>query len=236
MRIISTLIIVLAATFSSIAQTGLMRSSAGFTIYTRPGDVAKQLNEFGLTDAQFDAIKNDMYISDKFLYGNIYENGKEIAKGLPMRYNAYTDDVEVKLKSSDSEYQTLTKDPEVSAKTLSEHYVFVPITTSKERSGFMDVLVEGKTYKLYKKTIAEFKPAVKATTSYDSDTPASFYQKEYYYLVKDGNLKEIPNRRSKARKFFEDENNQMKDWIKKNKIRFNDPDDYIRTVEHLNSI
>lgn len=218
------------------AQSGIQGTSQGFEIFVRPGEISQQVNEFGLTRDQFNAIKDKMYANSKFLYGNIYENGIEQAKGLPMRYNAYTDDIEVKLRNEDEKHQPLIKDEKYSVKTLTEHYIYLNDNGSKATSGFMNVLVDGENYKLYKKVISTFNPSVKAKTSYDNESPASFNQQTYYYLVQNGSLNEISGGKSKMEKMLDGQKPGIRSWIKKEKLNVKDEKDLKTAVEHMNKM
>ncbi|QAA81923.1 hypothetical protein EI546_09400 [Aequorivita sp. H23M31] len=218
------------------AQTGIQTGGGGFQIFTKASDMGQRYNSLGLTDSQFNSIKSGMYANMNFIHGNIFENGEKIAADLPMRYNAYTDDIEVKLKSSDANFQPLKKIPNLSVKTPLDYYIFLEDNGKKEESGFVNVLVDGDQYKLYKKITVSFQPAAKGRTSYESDTPASFKQNIFYYLVHDGNLMEVPNSKGKIIDFLDKENSKMKDYIKKNKIDVRNEAGLIKAISHLESL
>lgn len=218
------------------AQTGINANSHGFEIFTRPGDLAERLNSFGITDAQYNSIKDGMYANTNFLYGNIFEDGKEMIKGLPMRYNAYADDIEVKLKTTDEAFQPLLKQENLAVKTLTDYYIYLPDNGIKEKSGYVNVLFDGKNYKLYKKITVSFKAAKKAETSYDTELPPSFQQTTYYYLVKEGNLIDMSGSKSKMTGIIEDAKPGIKNYIKKQKLDIRKEKDLIKVVEHLDTM
>jgi len=236
MRFLIILICILSMGPIMEAQTGISTGGMGFRVFQKPGDVFQRFNEFGLTQAEFNAIKNGMYPNPNYLPGSIYENGKEMVRDLPMRYNAYTDEIEVKEKRQSEDYQTLEKNENVSVKIAYDPYIYLPDNGIKEKSGFMNVLVDGEKYKLYKKETVTFHPLVKAQTGYDSDSPARFTQNVYYYLVQNGNLMDIPSRKSKVVDMLENENSGMKSYIKKSKLDVRKEAGLKKAVEHLDTL
>ncbi len=219
-----------------VAQTGIIGTGGGYEIFTRASDIGQRYNSLGITDSQFNAIKNDMYANSQFIHGSIYENGEKVATNLPMRYNAYTDDIEVKLKSSDEDFQPLKKNTNLSVKTPLDYYIYILDNGNKERSGYFNVLVDGDNYKLYKKITVSFEPIVKARTSYESDVPPSFKQTVFYYLVQNGNLTVLPNRKRQILDLLVKEKSGMKDYLKRSDLDVRKEGDLIEAVTHLNSL
>ncbi len=236
MKTLIKITIILLVALPMSAQTGIISGGGSYQIFTKGSDIGTRYNSLGLTDAQFNAIKNDMYANPSFIHGSIYENGKKVASDLPMRYNAYTDDIEVKLKSTDTDFQPLKKNTELSVKTPIDFYIYLPDNGIKEKSGFVNVLFDGDNYKLYKKITVSFQAAIKGRTSYESDTPPSFKQNVFYYLEHDGNLIEVPSRKGKIIDLLDNENPGMKNYIKKNKIDVRNEADLIKAVSHLDSL
>ncbi len=236
MRLLYISICLLFMAPTMMAQSGIVMGSQGFRTYQKPGDIFQRFNEFGLTETDFNAIKDGMYSNSNFLTGSIFEDGKEVVRDLYMRYNAYTDDIEAKENKRDEAIHTLNKAENISVKIALDPFVYLPDTGAKESSGFMQVLVDGEKYKLYKKIVVTFHPAVKATSGYDSDTPAKFSHNVYYYLVQNGELMEIPSRKSRAMAMLEKENSGMKNFIKKSKLNIREEGDLQKAVEHLNNL
>ncbi len=160
---------------------------------------------FGLTEAQFNSIKEEAYANPSFVQGKIFQEDKLIKDDVPMRYNAYADEIEIKKNTSDENYSALIKDPNIFVKIFKDIYVFVPYEGSNEKGGYFNVLSDGKTYDLYKKTTATFREPQKARTNYERDSPPSFTKTTTYYLVQNGTFLEMPSSKSKVLKMMDQE-------------------------------
>ncbi len=228
--ILTSLAIMLLA--PAIAQ----RASTNFDIYARTIDLNEKSLAFGLTEAQFAAIKDEAYANPNFLQGKIFQGDQLIKDDVPMRYNAYADEIEIKKSPSDVSYGALTKSPDIFVKMFKDIYVFVPYEGSNEKGGYFNVLSDGKTYDLYKKTKAVYRAPQKAKTSYQKDMPPSFPKTVTYYLVQNGTFLEMPSGKSKILKMMDRKKNEMKKYIKENNIDLDKEADLIKTISYFDSL
>ena len=240
-----TILIGLFALFTSgiFAQTGgydpTLRNGSireVADIYMRTVDLNEKSLSFGLTEAEFEKIKDEAYENINFITGNIYQEDQLIKSGIPMRFNAYADEIEIKQRPSEKEYNALVKDASIFVKMGTEIYVLIPYKGSNEKGGYFNVLYDGNTYDLYKKTKATFKEGVKAKSTYGRDTPPSFSKATTYYLVDDGRFLEIPNTSSRILKMMDSKGSEMKAFIKKNKLDLNKEQDLINAITHFDSL
>ncbi|MAB56155.1 MAG: hypothetical protein CL527_02265 [Aequorivita sp.] len=220
-------------TVSLFAQSG---QSAYTSVYDRTIDLNQKALAFGLAEAQFNAIKYQAYTNPNFLQGKIFQDDQLIRDNVPMRYNAYADEIEIKKNISDETYSALLKSPDIFVRILNDIYVFIPLNGSNEKGGYFKILNDGKTYDLYKKDKAEFRQARKAQTSYQQDTPPSFVMQTTYYLVKDGNFLEMPNSKSRILKMMDSKKSEMKKYIKENDIDLDKEADLIKTIAYFDSL
>lgn len=212
------------------------RQSTYTSVYDRTIDLNQKSLAFGLTEAQFEAIKDEAYVNPNFLPGKIFQEDQLIKDDVPMRYNAYADEIEIKKNVSDESYSALIKSPDIFVKLVNDIYVFVPFEGSNEKGGYFNVLSDGKTYDLYKKTKSIYKEPKKAQTSYQRDTPPSFVKETTYYLVKDGTFLEMPNSKSKIMKMMDSKKSEMKKYIKENNIDLDKEADLIKTIKYFDSL
>jgi hypothetical protein len=231
-KIIFTAIFVLMAA-SLFSQA---RQSTYTSVYDRTIDINQKSLAFGLTEAQFDAIKDEAYANPKFINGNIYQDDELLKKNVPMRYNAYSDEIEIKNGSSKDSYGALMKDPSVFVKIFKNIYVFIPYKGSNEKGGYFNILADGNTYDLYKKTKATFHEAHVAKTSYDSNRPPYFSKDVTYYLVKDGRFYELPTRKSKILKVMDEKKKQVKTYVKQNDLDLDKEADLVKLVTYFDSL
>lgn len=207
-----------------------------YDIYSRTIDINQKSLAFGLTEAEFDAIKDEAYANTNFIDGNIYQEDQLIKSGVPMRYNAFADEIEIKKSPSDVNYGALIKDPEIFVKMGRDLYVFIPFEGSNDKGGYFNVLSDGKTYDLYKKTTATFQEPKKAASTYARDIPPSFTKHITYYLVEDGRFLQMPNTKSRILKMMDSKKNEIKAYIKDHKLDIDKEGDLIQVVAYFDSL
>ncbi|MAP53945.1 hypothetical protein [Altibacter sp.] len=172
----------------------------------------------GLTEAQINSMSGSPYANDTFLTGTVYYDGKVAAENVLLRYNASSDQIEIKNpKVSIDRFGALLKNPSISASIFNEKYVFVPAQGDiSER--YYKVLYSGPDYKLYKKTTVEYIPSQVARTSYEKNEPAKFEQAHTYYLVSSNmTFTELGNSKSKILSALSDKKMEIKSYFKKYK-------------------
>lgn len=207
-----------------------------YDIYSRTIDLNVKARTFGLTEAQFEAIKDEAYANPAFVNGTIYQEDEAIKTGVPMRYNAYADEIEIKKTPSSVNYSALVKNPDIFVKVGKDIYLFVPFEGSNEKGGYFNVLTDGKTYDLYKKTTALFREPKKAKTNYDRDMPPAFTKNVTYYLVQNGTFLEMPSSKSKILKMMDKNKSEVKSYIKKNKLDIDKEEDLIKLITYFDSL
>ncbi len=231
-RIITTAVF----TLMTITLFSQQRQSSYTSVFDRSIDINQKSLAFGLTEAEFDAIKDDAYANPSFISGKIFQEDQLIKDKVEMRYNAFADEIEIKKNASDEGYGALIKDPNIFVKIFKDIYVFVPYEGSNEKGGYFNVLSDGKTYDLYKKTKAEFKEPRKAKTTYERDFPPSFTKTNTYYLVQNGTFLEMPSSKSKVLKMMDSKKNEVKNFIKQNDIDLDKERDLIKLVTYFDSL
>ncbi|MEM0517821.1 hypothetical protein [Aequorivita flava] len=212
------------------------RQSSYTSIYDRTIDLNQKSLAFGLTEAQFESIKDEAYANPNFVQGKIFQDDQLIKDDVPMRYNAFADEIEIKKSASDVSYGALMKSPDIYVKMFRDIYVFIPFEGSNAKGGYFNVLTDGKTYDLYKKTKAVFREPQKAKTSYQRDSPPSFPKTVTYYLVQNGAFLEMPSSKSKILKMMDKKKSEMKRFIKDNDIDLDKEADLIKTISYFDSI
>ncbi len=207
-----------------------------FDMHARTIDINEKSLAFGLTEAEFESIKDEAYTNPNFVEGNIYQENQLMKSYVPMRYNSFADEIEIKKNMSDENYFALTKDPNIFVKMRNDIYVFVPHQDGKDKGGYFNVLNDGKTYDLYKRTTSIFREPQKARTSYERDSPPSFEKTVKYYLVQNGTFMEMPSSKSKVLKVMNSKKDEIKAFIKSNNLDIDKEADLIKVVAYFDSL
>lgn len=218
----------------AVFTTGIYAQSSSSSIHTRTIDLNEKALSFKLTEEQFELIKDEAYANPKFVTGTIYQDETPIKTGVPMRYNAHADEIEI--ESGPSSYSALTKDPSIFVKIGPDVYVFAPFEGSRERGGYFNVLHEGKRYNLYKKVTSVFREAKPAASTYARDTPPSFQKSTVYYLVDNGTFLEMPKGKSRIMKMMDGKRKEINDFVKVNKLDIDKEDDLIKVIAYFDSL
>ena len=180
-------------------------------------------------------IKGSPFLNDDFVQGTVYTTSKTKYVGLPLRYNAYNDQLE--FKTSDGQLQTMSQPETVEKIEFGEYnMVYIPYFNAKKiHHGYFIVLEEGKA-SLYLKSEVIFKEAEKPAAYHEAE-PASFIKKPDCYYIRIGleQAKKVDNKKELIA-VFPDHNNEIEAFIKKNKIKASKPDSIIKVVKYYNSL
>jgi hypothetical protein len=214
-------------------------NNAAYNMETRQLDITQQRAAFGLSEDDYNNIEGSPYANEEFLPGNIYQDNQLVYNNILLRYNIFSDEIEIKNSGDAKEdsFGALVKNPEAFVKILNTIYVFVPLEGSNEKGNYFTVVSEESVFDLYKKTQVSYKAPFKASTSYERDRPGTFEKKNSYFLVsKVGTFYELPSNKSKVIKAMGKKEKEVKAFIKKNKTNLKSEEDIIKLVKHYNSL
>ncbi|RDK88138.1 hypothetical protein [Marinirhabdus gelatinilytica] len=220
-----------------VTYSGTMQAQYSNRSFTsdmfRVDEYIKRQNKFVNYDDK-DSYQGTPYNNENFLPGNIYKSDELLATNVAIRYNAVADEIEVKesLTTPDTEAKVLTKSPEIFVKIVNDIYIFAPYKGGIEGGGYFQVVYEGNTVDLYKKLQKDFNPEKKATSTLTQDIPAKFSDEITYFLAdKSGKFYEMPKSRNKKLKVFGKKKNEVKNYVKDNRLDINDEKDLMKAVK-----
>jgi hypothetical protein len=228
------LLLVLISTVEVLAQSNL---NGAYNLMVRKADI-EQLNEFEiLSEEELAGIQGSPYENKTFIMGNVYQNDKLVLKNVPLRYNSYADEIEMKQNAADTNYNALLKNPEFFVKMFNNVYIFVPKNNSNEEGGYFKIITSGKHYDLFKKSITTYLGPREAKTSYEVAQPGKFVTKDTFFLMsKDGKLGELPTNRNKISKVLTSRTKEVKKYIIANRLDLEKDADMAKLIEYYNSI
>lgn len=183
-------------------------------------------------------IEGSMYFMDKFVPGTIYYLDK-VFGNFPMRYNAFTDQIEIR-KEGSTVLEAMHQGPGLSSQILNTKYIFLSYRNNKGEmeEGYLVPLTSGEKYRLYEKQSKAFKEGQVAKTSFHKTTPHKFVDKQAFYLAKDAeNPRYFKGNKKELIAFFGAERaSDLKSYIKRNRLNLNEPRDMIALVAHANGL
>jgi len=180
-------------------------------------------------------IQGSPYLTDEFITGTIFTTSKTQFVNVPLRYNIYNDQLEFKTPSN--EIQAMVA-PEIIEKVDFGSFtmVYVPYSDVKKmRRGFFKVLEDGNA-SLYARSELTFKEATKPAAYKDAEPPKFVSKPNTYYIrvgmeqaIKVGNKKDVV-------KIFPEHQTEITSFIKKNKIKTNNPESLKKLIQYYNSL
>lgn len=219
---------ILLISFSySFAQSGMVLSKFDFVQGTSFSGIINS-EKAGKT-LTYDEVVGSPYANVNFSLAKVAENYEKIA----VRYNTYADHIEF-LK--DGSVMVLPKDSSFSRiEIVSTKQTIVNLDTNDELSGYFYEIVNGKVA-LYKKMKTKFIDAVPASNSYSSDEPALFKALEpvFYIKIDSGFIKKPRNPKDIIAQ-FPAKKDDLTNFFKENKVKFDKDEDLKKLVVFLNN-
>ncbi|MGV6828263.1 MAG: hypothetical protein ACWA45_02555 [Flavobacteriales bacterium] len=213
-----------------------------FSVFAQNRKLQRQTEQFfdtmGLRYVQPDFLENfdgSPYYSPKFLLGNVYINGELTASNLPMRYNIYGDEIQVKknIEDDDTKIKALTKSPDIYVVIFNDKFIYLTKKGNLQQSGYYQELFNGNNISLYKKNQKKYIAAKKAKTSFEREIPAKFKDNIIYYIKKKNDVfVEIPSSKSKRLKTLVSISKNLKDYIKNNNIDISEEKGLIKVIKY----
>lgn len=214
-----TLVIALFVIASASAQFGGLQPIAAFE--DTPGNPLQEYVKVYRHTTVPREFTGHYYLNKEFQPGTLVVNEGEKTLNILMRYNAFKDQVEIRLgEEKDSIYvlpsleNIIYKKPEYSFK-----FHNLKTTEEKEVNGYFIHYYDGENVKFLSKPMAHLQDEVKPRSGYDKYKPAHFSIKEFYYLLDDsGQLKEVDLKEKDFRKELNN-NKAMKKYFSDHKIK-----------------
>jgi hypothetical protein len=183
--------------------------------------------------------KGSPYFNDDFVLGNIYRGDTLISKDIPLRYNIFSNEIEVKetLEQPHEEAKPLTKSSEIYVKINEVLIVLVPLNGKDEDGSYFQVLHEGKKVDLLKRVEIKYTAPKKAKTSITRDLKGVFANKDTYFLqTKNGKMYELPKAKKKKFMVFGNKKEALEQYAKENRLNINKEHDLKRLILHFDNL
>jgi len=183
-------------------------------------------------------IKGSPYLNAKFLPVKV---DKLEEKQLSGRYNAFSDEIEIKKQNSSVIFKLNKKSKFSKVQFLMSKVVYAPydfMENGKSTRGYLAQLNQKGPALLLKKQSIAFIDAQTSNTGYDQGVPAQFRQSKDKYFIKtrEGNIVEIQKNKKDLAKLFPKYEKELLSFIKKQGISTKKETDLIKFINYLNSL
>jgi hypothetical protein len=176
------------------------------------------------------------YIDENFAAARITQYKDKIFSA---RYNAYNNQMEVKIE--DDKVIALDKNGDFEVIFIANDKIYRTVNYFTEentsKKAFLVVLSDNAKYTLFKKERIKFYDKVEAASSYEKAKPAKFQREDdVYYIKKDGKTVYLPQKKKDFLKSFPKQENELKSYLKKEKLNPKNEDELITIVEYLSTL
>jgi hypothetical protein len=178
-------------------------------------------------------IQGSPYLDELYKVGNTIVNGKEVR--LLMRYNAYSDQIELKDRKQNAFNMLRRKDLE--AHFDGKRYVYLAYNEDGiKKEGYFNPLNSGK-IKLYFKPKKVFVQAEKPDHGYDKFDPPEYKDVSGYYVQRgDQQLEEVRLAKGPLLRFMKDKSPALKKYISEQHLNPKNEKDAVRLINYYNSL
>lgn len=188
---------------------------------------------------QIITVQGTRYYEDEFKLSDLKYFGRKLESIGYMRYDAYNDVIEM-ASTPDVEGSEilLLKNSDVIATINKKEYVFLEYDDEDimNKKGYMIRLFNGNNYSLYQKKVKIFKEAEKTIAGITESQPPRYTSKtDFYIQTRDQKPELIKISKKNLINFFENQT-EVKNFIKENKLKVRDIESVILIIEFANKI
>jgi len=179
------------------------------------------------------------YFNEEFVLGEIYQGEQLISKGIALRFNMFSNEIEVKqsLDIANDEASPLTKASDIWVKINDVVIALIPFNGSDEEGHYFQVLYEGKKLDFLKKVTKEYTTPKKASTSITRDLKGAFTDETTFFVqTKSGRMLEMPKAKNKKYLVFGSKAEILKAYSKENRLNINKEHDLKRLLFYFDGL
>ncbi|MDT0293473.1 hypothetical protein ACFQ3R_12845 [Mesonia ostreae] len=168
-------------------------------------------------------VIGDMYLSSNFKKAKvIYKKTGEVIN-LFVRYRIFDDSFEARKAAEDENTLIMERSNQFDVKYDDRHFVFInklPVFINEANNGYVLVMAENDKVSLVKRISQKYVPGQKARSAMESNKKPRLLNNENYFIAIDNKLTEIEPHKRKAYKAFPDHQKELKQFIKKDNLKF----------------
>ena len=179
-------------------------------------------------------VEGSMYYLSSYSPGFLYYDSTKLEREFEYRYNAFSDQIEVKTPEG-SDY--LAQSPKLSVDIMGKYFSYVQYLNPSDESiafGYMIKLLEDDDFILFQREYKQLKEGKKSTNGMTPDLPSKLVDKSDFYIKTDKHTYayEFPQSKKELYKMFPEIKGGLKSFLKKEKIDLSDPNDIIKVLEY----
>lgn len=218
-----------------IVMLAIMIIDCSAQVFREPTDLVDKVNINKIV--KFDSIEiiGTPFLSDEFVKGTLEDNSNNVYQDILLRYNIYNDNFE--FRRDGVSYMLERGITAITARIGSDLFVWAEFTDDgKPEHGYVQVLRTGFNT-LYKKHRMAYYPP-KPPAPYQESTPAGRFGKmaPSYYIGHEGKILTLINNERALLKLFPAQEDQIRNYIKRNKLKFRKEKDLVNIIKFINEL
>ena len=181
-------------------------------------------------------IKGSPYFDNKFKISEVNYFGTLLNEKIYLRYNAFSDEMEISLDSTSDSENILIKNNKVFCAIEGKTYRYLGFKSENNPPGvgYLEELFNGEIFNLYERKIKVYMEATVARTSLERSFPARFISKtEYYYSVNNKELNQIKLSKRKILSNLKSYSDLIKSFLGSYDVKLKSSNDLIEMFKFL---
>ncbi len=181
----------------------------------------------------YDEYEGTVYLKTQYKEASVIDEklGTIDAK---LKYNIFTDALEYK---EDKNLYNVYKTPTVHARIDGDYFYYCEFKSTRgtDRSGYYVLVELNDQYRIYKKYTLKIKDPLSNEMTH-TQYPGELRTVTTYYLEENNKILELPLNKKELLASFSDKEEELKSYLKKEKIRFRKEEDLIRLIAKYNAL
>ncbi|GAA4273976.1 hypothetical protein GCM10022258_32700 [Aquimarina gracilis] len=181
----------------------------------------------------FDEYDGSMYMKSRYKESSVIDE-KAGTFDAKLKYNVFTDALEY---SQGSKLFEVVKSPTVHARIDGDYFYYCEFKTPRglKRTGYYVLVELNDKYRIYKRFTLKIKEPTRNTLT-QANEAGELRMITTYYLEESGLIMELPMNKKDMLATFSDKEGELKEYLKKEKIRLKKEEDLIRLVARYNAL
>jgi len=181
-------------------------------------------NKIGVNKVSSQKISGSPYFNEEFQKSSIVYFDKKLKEQVFLRYNAFSDEIEMKENKTSHSDQALLKNSKIHCAINGVTYKYLPIPQGDQRfekAGYIKEVYKGDVFDLYLRQRKIYREGKKARTSLEQSFPPRFVDfSAWFYQTKSSGLKRFKPNKKEIKKIFKSKSSILAVYLKENKIDF----------------
>lgn len=205
--------------------------------FVKNSPIIFRINDVGEVVMNYKLVKGSPFENNNFTLGIVVDETYHKTLNMYLRYNIYSDEIEMKNEVYMPESVSLLKLEDISYVINGKTYKYLSFTneSNAELKGYLKVLYLGKHYGAYQRLSSHFEPQQEAENSFVAAKQPSFETIIKYYIQQGDAISMLPSKKRELYLKFPELTKEIKTFFSKNKVNLKKPEGVIKFVQFMDA-